>query len=104
MVEILAAGLTAANFAYEASSFFDAEGPPPNIGQFFLLIDPQKFGGAEVVTRIAELSGEILKQPGTRLPGERRFALRAKAQAKGIEIPDALYAEILKRAERVTPS
>ena len=103
MVEILAAGLTGANFAYEASSFFDAEGPPPHIGQFFLLIDPQKFGGVEVVTRIAALSGEILKQPGTRLPGERRFALRAKAQAEGIEIPDALYAEILRRSERIMP-
>jgi len=104
MVEILAAGLTGANFAYEATSFFNAEGPPPHIGQFFLLIDPQRFGGSNVVMRIAELGGEIIKQPGTRLPGERRFVLRAKAHAEGIEIPDVLYTEILKRAERVTLS
>ena len=37
MVEILAAALTGANFAYQASSFFSAEGPPPRIGQFFLI-------------------------------------------------------------------
>ncbi|MEZ5647534.1 MAG: Ldh family oxidoreductase [Alphaproteobacteria bacterium] len=103
MVEILAAGLTGANFGYEASSFLDAEGSPPLIGQFFLIIDPQRFGGASVVPRIAELGGEILKQQGTRLPGSRRLEMRTKAQAEGITIPDALYKEIEKRAERVTP-
>ena len=32
MVEVLAAGLTGANFASRASSFFTAEGPPPGTG------------------------------------------------------------------------
>ena len=37
-------------------------------------------------------------QPGVRLPGDRRFALRKKAAADGVEVPDALLAEIERRA------
>ncbi len=40
MVEILAASLTGANLGFQASSFFDAEGPPPGIGQFMMVIEP----------------------------------------------------------------
>src|SRR5215218_7480945 len=36
MVELLAAGLTGSNFAADASSFLDAEGPPPATGQLIL--------------------------------------------------------------------
>ena len=42
MVELLAAGLTGANYADEASSFLDAEGPPPGTGQFIIAIDPER--------------------------------------------------------------
>ena len=45
MVELLAAGLTGANFAAEASSFLDAEGPPPGTGQLIIAIDAGGFGG-----------------------------------------------------------
>ena len=38
MVEVLAVALTGANFGFEASSFFDAEGPPPGVGQLILAI------------------------------------------------------------------
>ena len=40
MVELLAAGLTGANYAAEATSFLDAEGPPPGTGQLIIAIDP----------------------------------------------------------------
>ncbi len=36
IVEILAAGLSGANFGYEASSFFTAEGTPPGVGQMIV--------------------------------------------------------------------
>ncbi|MBL8571831.1 MAG: Ldh family oxidoreductase [Phreatobacter sp.] len=98
MVEILAAALTGANFGYEASSFFDDKGGPPRVGQFFLLIDPGKFAGDGFGARVEVLAQAILTESGTRLPGERRLKLRAKAQADGIEIPDALHADLVKRA------
>jgi (2R)-3-sulfolactate dehydrogenase (NADP+) len=45
MVELLAAGLTGANYAAEASSFLDAEGPPSGTGQLIIAFDPDAFAG-----------------------------------------------------------
>jgi (2R)-3-sulfolactate dehydrogenase (NADP+) len=100
MVEILTAALTGAHFAYEASSFFTAEGPPPRIGQFFLVIDPRVFAGARFTARVEELIAEIRAQEGTRLPGDRRLAQREKARREGIVIPEPLYQDLLRRAGR----
>lgn len=98
MVELLAAALSASNFGYEASSFFDAKGPPPRVGQFFLLIDPAKFAGPAFGPRVEALLGAIAAQPGTRLPGERRLKLRAAAAKDGVKIPADLLADLERRA------
>ena len=98
MVELLAAALTGAQFGYEASSFFDAKGPPPRVGQFFLLIDPTAFSGKGFVARVEVLLAAILAQPGTRLPGDRRHKLRFKARTQGITIPDELHQDLVRRS------
>jgi (2R)-3-sulfolactate dehydrogenase (NADP+) len=92
MVELLAAGLSGANFAADASSFLDAEGPPPGTGQLLIAFDPAAFGGG--VDRFAALAGTIKAQAGARLPGERRLAARAAAERDGLMVPDALLADI----------
>src|SRR4051812_19332948 len=97
MVELLAAALSASHFGYEASSFLDAEGPPPRTGQFFLLLDPGRFAGAAFTQRVSDLIGAILDQPGTRIPGDNRLAARTKAQAEGITISDDLHADLVRR-------
>jgi (2R)-3-sulfolactate dehydrogenase (NADP+) len=95
MVEVLAAGLTGANFAAEASSFLDAEGPPPpGTGQLIIAFDPAAFAGPDALARVAALAAVIEAQPGARLPGARRLEARQKAQAEGIVVADALLAEI----------
>ncbi|BAT57621.1 (2R)-3-sulfolactate dehydrogenase (NADP(+)) [Variibacter gotjawalensis] len=91
MVELLAAGLTGAQFAAEASSFLDSDGPPPGTGQLIIAVDPRAFGSA---ARFAVLAGMLEAQDGARLPGVRRYALRDKARRDGIVIADALKAEI----------
>jgi (2R)-3-sulfolactate dehydrogenase (NADP+) len=98
MVEILAAALTGSHYGFEASSFFDAKGPPPRVGQFFVAFDPVRFAGPSFAERLEVLLSAILAQPGTRLPGQRRLKNRAKALAEGVDIPDDLYAELRKRA------
>jgi (2R)-3-sulfolactate dehydrogenase (NADP+) len=92
MVELLAAGLTGANFAAEASSFLDAEGPPPGTGQLLIVIDPSAFAGG--LSRFAEMARTIEDQAGARLPGRRRITARKKAEAEGLTIAPALLAEI----------
>jgi len=98
MVEILAAALTGARFGYEASSFFEAKGPAPRVGQFFLVIDPACFAGPDFAARVGRLAKAILAQPGTRLPGDRRLKHRAQAEAEGIDVPAYLLAELERRA------
>lgn len=93
MVELFAAGLTGAHFAFEASSFLDAKGPPPGTGQFMMVFDPETFA-ANAIARFAVLAGAIEEQPGARLPGTRRVAAREKAARDGLIIADALLTEI----------
>ncbi len=97
MVEILTAGLTGAKFAFQASSFFTVDGPPPRIGQFFFVVDPDVFAGETFAVRIEELIAEILSQQGTRLPGDRRLAQRGKSRRDGVAISKQLYEELVQR-------
>ncbi len=99
MVEIIGALLTGSNMGFEASSFFTADGPPPRIGQFFLVFSPKHFAGPGFVDRVEDLVGAILEQDGTRLPGQRRFDIRARIAASGADIPDGLFADLQKRAQ-----
>lgn len=94
MVELLAAGLTGASFASEASSFLDAEGPPPDTGQLLIALDPAAIGGPATAARFGALAAMIGREPGARLPGSRRFAQRARAEAEGLLIAPVLLAEI----------
>jgi (2R)-3-sulfolactate dehydrogenase (NADP+) len=99
MVEILAAGLTGANFGFEASSFFEAEGPPPSVGQLFLALDPAALAGPGFAERIEVLTTAMLDDPGVRLPGARRFESRVRLGRDGIAMPPPLLAELRRRAD-----
>ncbi|MDP3254589.1 MAG: Ldh family oxidoreductase [Bosea sp. (in: a-proteobacteria)] len=90
MVEILAAALVGAHFGFQASSFLDAQGGPPDTGQLILAIDPHAMGGNWFDERMRALVHAIEAQEGTRLPGVRRLTLRTKARAEGIEMPEEM--------------
>lgn len=92
MVELLAAGLTGAVYAGDASSFLDAKGPPPGTGQLILAFDPAALGGDGA--HFAALAEAIEAQSGARLPGSRRLETRRKAQAEGVAVGDGLLKEI----------
>jgi (2R)-3-sulfolactate dehydrogenase (NADP+) len=94
MVEILAAALTGANYGFESSSFFDAEGSPPGVGQLLIAINPRPLSGGTFSDRLEILLEAILMQPGTRLPGEQKQERRNLAQQEGIIVEEGLYAEI----------
>ena len=99
MVEILAAAIPNANFAYEASSFFTADGSPPGVGQLLIVIDPGVFGqSARVLERVEELCGAIGAEAGARLPGARRMALRDAASRNGISVDAKILDQIRQLA------
>ena len=94
MVEILSATLTGANHSYDATSFFDAEGDPPGVGQFIIAINTSHIGGPSFTNRLETLIEAILGQDGTRLPGEKRLRNRAHCRANGFAVAPHLITEI----------
>lgn len=94
MVELLAAGLTGAKYASEASAFLDDKGDPPATGQLLIALDPKLIGGDGTVAHFGRLADQINTQEGARLPGARRIGLREKARRSGLSVGAALLAEI----------
>lgn len=88
MVEALAAGLTGSHFAFEASSFLDAEGPPPGTGQMIIALNPISFGGG--VSHMDQLFSAA-HDDQARLPGERRQQNRQRAEAEGLAVQEAWF-------------
>ncbi|MDG4720691.1 MULTISPECIES: Ldh family oxidoreductase [Thalassospira] len=94
MVELLAAGMTGAQFGHQSSSLFDDKGKPPALGQMIIAIDPVATGRAGVVDHLAAIANEIASEEGVRLPGRRGKLARLTAEAEGIEIEDDVMAAI----------
>jgi (2R)-3-sulfolactate dehydrogenase (NADP+) len=93
LVDVLVAGLGAANWSFEASSLLDDSGGPPGVGQCFIAIDPARCAPG-FAQRVARLAQAIHAQEGARLPGEGRAEHAAQAAIHGIEVPDELVAEL----------
>lgn len=104
IVEIMAAAVTGANFALDASSFADNQGGSPGTGQFFIGIDPGTFAGPDFSRRLEYLLSAIADQEGARLPGQGRLAARARTATQGIEIGDALYEKLRGYADHSSPA
>ena len=94
--ELICAALTGAAIGAEADSFFSEEGNRPRIGQAFMAIDPGALAGMKTYwERTEAVVSAMLSDPEVRLPGARRFAAEESAR-KGIEVPDALLAQVEK--------
>ena len=95
MVEILAAGLTGSNFGFEASSFLNADGDAPGVGQLIIAIDPSFFSGDSFSERTETIVESILEQPSTRLPGNKRLEKRKlRDSSHSITISKELFEKI----------
>jgi len=100
MIEIFAAAITGSAFGWEASSFFDDKGGPPNMGHVLIAIDAGRLSAGAFDARMAALLEAMAAEPGARLPGTRRLTNRTRAAAEGVAIPPALLAEIRALIER----
>ena len=87
LVEVLSVALTGSQSSAEASSFFDADGPPPSVGQTIIAIDPEGFAGSDAVAeRVAAIASDIASEDGARVPGDRRLQLREAAARDGVTV------------------
>ncbi len=100
MVELLAGGLIGEGFGFEAAQYDTKDGGPPRGGEFMLAIDPDRCGDAASWADHAERFFEGLTAlEGARLPGDRRYANRARTPEEGVRIPEALHDKILELVE-----
>ena len=98
MVEVLAAGLTGAQFSHQASSLGDDLGGPPRLGQTLIAIRPGASGFAE---RIEGLLSDMAAQPGVRIPGDRRHANRLRTAGEGVALDPALQDQLRQLGARI---
>jgi (2R)-3-sulfolactate dehydrogenase (NADP+) len=86
-VELLCCALTGAALSHEVASMHTNDGPPLQLGQAFLVIDPAALTGSDVYfERVETLIAAMLEDAEVRLPGDRRHQLAAHAAQDGIEV------------------
>ncbi len=87
MVELLAAALTGGNFSFEFDWSKHPGAQTPWTGQLIIVIDPDKGRGQDFALRSEELVRQMHGVGQERMPGDRRYAQRARSLADGIELP-----------------
>lgn len=92
MVEVLAAGLTGANWSLDAPDFQAGE-TSPGIGLFVLALSPQLLADG-FATRLAAQVERLSGQYGVYIPGLDRVARQRAAESAGIVLPRQLFDSI----------
>lgn len=88
MIEIMAAALTGGAFSHEVDWSAHPGAQTPCTGQVLILIDPARGASLDGFTARVEVMLRALSEAGQeRLPGDRRFAARARAMAEGVPVP-----------------
>jgi len=92
MVEMLAAGLTGANWSADAPSFNSGD-ESPDVGLFIIVLDPGHLFGEGFEQRVEGYLNRFQSDYGGRLPGAKRKQARADS-GKGVAVPDELLGKI----------
>jgi len=72
LVEVMASALTAGRSSVDIPPLKAPDGPHHDIGQFYVLIDPNSFAGDGFFDRVEALAESVNAQPEARLPGSNR--------------------------------
>jgi (2R)-3-sulfolactate dehydrogenase (NADP+) len=91
MVEVMAAALTGSLNSTDVKGLKLPEGKPHDLGQTYLLIDPEVFSGPAFWERLTQLGYAVHEQPNARLPGEGKthmdpVTIDAAAWARVVEL------------------
>ena len=84
MAEVMAACLTGSVNSLDVKGLKLPDGPPHDLGQFYILLDPGTHTAA-FADRFERLANAVAEQEGTRIPGADR-TIRTE-----VEVPDALW-------------
>ena len=89
MAELLAAGMTGSVNSLDVAGLKLADGPPHDLGQFYILMDPGTYHDGFAV-RFARVADAVAAQEGARIPGADRQAMTE------VEVPNALWDLVLR--------
>jgi LDH2 family malate/lactate/ureidoglycolate dehydrogenase len=91
MIELLAGVMIGDLTSPEVLDFLGSTALAPFHGELVIALSPEKFAAGRPGDPFAraEVLFEAIKGQGARLPSERRFAARAKAESEGITLTDA---------------
>lgn len=92
MVELMAAGLTGADWSCDSAPFNDGD-RPPNLGYFLLAIDPEKTAGAGFTRRVTGYV-HALEGDGAFVPGIGKGRAAARAREQGVAVDAALWEKV----------
>lgn len=84
MAEVLAAGIAGGLASQFVQPLKATNGEPHNLGQYYILIDPQKSNSFENI--LNDLKAAVSQDEGTRLPGQD------KVEEEFVTVPNALLA------------
>ncbi|MBF42859.1 MAG: lactate dehydrogenase [Acidimicrobiaceae bacterium] len=93
MVELLAGAMTGCRLSAEVPPLKTTDGEPHDLGQFYVVVDPNSYSGAGFYDRLAALGKSISSQPGARLPGTGRVA------ADPVSVEGPVWARVLELAD-----
>ncbi len=96
MIELMAGAMLGEFMSAEALGFMGGTHLLPRHGALILAFDPARFSagtGRDPVAEGERLFAAIADQ-GARLPSQRRFAARARAEADGIALTEAEFAQL----------
>jgi (2R)-3-sulfolactate dehydrogenase (NADP+) len=96
MVEVLAAGLTGANWSLDAPSFSEGS-ESPGSGLFVLALAPELLQ-PDFCTRLERQIDRLSDEYGVHIPGRMRQAQRSRAAEAGLTVPRAIVQELEKAA------
>lgn len=94
MVDLMAGPMIGEKTSLSIEAADDGVGPALG-GQTIFAFNPEMFGGANAMEDGEALFANLKSDPGVRLPGDRRAAVRPTTPADGVEIPASLH-ETLK--------
>ncbi len=86
LAELLAAGMTGGVASQDVNPLKAPEGPPHDLGQYYLLIDPDM--SPAFYDRLAQIVEAVAEDEGTRMPGQ------GKCEADPVDLEDAIWQQV----------
>lgn len=97
MVELIAGPLIGEPTSRAAAALDNGDGGPPLGGELLIAMSPEVFTSGVTCDwreQAESFFAEAHKQPGVRLPSDRRHAARRRSEQHGVGVPDALLQEL----------